>query len=138
MLGNLHAIAQQVIPAVNPQVPATVQFSTGNAINADGSLTPTYAAPVSVAAQVQALTFRDIQQIAGLNLQGTRRAVYLFGDVEGLVRTTAQGGDLITFPGQVGGFPPNTVWLVALALETWGSGLAGGWCKVAATLQDGS
>lgn len=137
MLGNLHAIALQVIPAINPQVPATIQFNQGTDIGPDGSVAPTYSAPFPVLAQVQALTFRDIQQIQGLNLQGTRRAIYLFGDVEGLVRVTNQGGDLITIPGPIGGFPANTVWLTAQALETWGI-TPDGWCKIAATLQDGS
>ena len=124
-----------MISAVNPQVPATIQFSQGNTRNPDGTLVPAYSNPVEVMAQVQAFQYLDLRQIEGLNLTGTRRGLYLFGDIEGVVRTTAQGGDLVTFPGQVGGFPPNTVWLVAQALETWGFGLAGGWCKCAATLQ---
>jgi hypothetical protein len=135
---NLHAVASQYITAVNPLVSATIQFSNGEpTINPDGSVTPGYSTPVGVLAQVQALTFRDIVQVQGLNLQGTRRGIYLFGDIEGIVRVTAQGGDLITFPGRVGGFPPNTVWLTAMALETWGVS-PDGWCKVAATLQNGS
>jgi hypothetical protein len=90
-------------------------------------------APIGMQAQVQPLTYRDLQQIEGLNLQGTRRAIWLFGDIEGIVRFTQQGGDLITFPGKVAGFRPGTVWLTALAAETWGPG----WCHVIATLQNG-
>jgi hypothetical protein len=76
--------------------------------------------------QVQALTGRDLQQIDGLNLQGTRRAIYIEGDIEGIVRPTQQGGDLITTP-------DGSIWLVAMVLETWPN-----WCKVAVTLQNGS
>jgi hypothetical protein len=131
---NLHAIANPIIQVVNPNVPAYIQYSTGNTINEDGSQTPTYTPPVLVSAQVQSLTFRDLQQIEGLNLQGTRRAIYLYGDIEAIVRVTAQGGDLVTFPGRVGGFANNTTWLVAENLETWLEA-PDCWCKVAATLQ---
>ena len=139
---NLHAIAAPIIAVVNPPVTALVRFSLGTyTTSADGKRTPDYSAPTALSAQVQALTYRDLQQTSGadhigaggLNLQGTRRAIYFFGDVEGVVRVTGQGGDLVTFPGAVGGFPPGTVWLTVQALETWP-----GWCKTVATLQDGS
>jgi hypothetical protein len=126
---NLHGIVAPVIGVVNPNVDAVVQVSTGSTIAADGTRTPTYAAPVTVPAQVQALTFRDIQQIDGLNLQGTRRAIYLYGKVDGLVRAENKGGDLITLSDG-----PNVgVWLVAVVLECWPD-----WCKVVATQQDGA
>jgi hypothetical protein len=80
-------------------------------------------------AQVQPISFRDIQQMDGLNLNGSRRVFYLSGSVEGHNRPTNQGGDLITFP-------DGTVWLVAMVLE--GYSFSAGWCKVAATLQNGS
>jgi hypothetical protein len=124
---NLNQIVARVIDAVNTRVIASVQISTGNVTNADGTRTPSYADPVNVAAQVQPLTFRDIMQIQGLNLQGTRKAIYLNGEIDGLIRPTNQGGDLITLP-------DGSVWLVALVLEGWD--LTAGWCKVAATLQN--
>ena len=77
-----------------------------------------------VPAQIQALTFRDLQQIDGLNLQGDRRGIYFYGEIDGLVRPDNKGGDLITFP-------DGTIWLVAIVLEQWPD-----WCKVAATLQN--
>ena len=130
---NLHAVVAGAISAVNPPQLASVQFSTGVSTTlADGTEVPGYSSPVALSAQVQALQFRDLQQIEGLNLQGTRRAIYFFGDVEGIVRFSGQGGDLVTFPNAVAGFPPGTVWLTAMTLETWP-----GWCKVAATLQSG-
>ena len=129
---NLHAIAGPIVAAVNPSLPVTLLVSTGSTIVPGGTRVPTYAAPVTVQAQVQALTFRDITQVSGLNLQGTRRAIYLLGDVEGLVRSQGKGGDKITFP-------DGSVWLVAMVLEAWGAtGSSDTWVKVAATLQDGS
>lgn len=80
---------------------------------------------LTLVGQIQSLTYRDLQQIEGLNLQGTRRAIYFPGSVDGVVRFNHKGGDLLTFL-------DRTMWLTAMVLEHWGP-----WCKVAATLQDG-
>lgn len=129
---NLHAVANSVIQAVNPNVPVNVQFSTGSTIAA-GVRTPTYASAVSLSAQVQAFTTRNLRQVEGLNLQGTYRAIYLYGDVEVIIRVNKLGGDLLTFPNPVGRIPAGSVWLTTIALETWPD-----WCKIVAVLQDGS
>jgi len=123
---NLHGIARGAISAVNPFVRAQVQVSTGYTTAPGAKRTPQYAPGVMVRVQVQALTFRDIQQIDGLNLQGTRRAIYIDGNIDGLVRPLNKGGDLITLD-------DGSVWLVAMVLEAWPD-----WCKVAVTLQDGA
>ena len=131
---NLQNITAGYVSAVNPMVPCSLQVSIGTTTNADYSVTPNYNAPILVMGQVQALQFRDIQQLEGLNLQGTRKAIYLQGDVEGLVRASNKGGDLITFP-------DGSVWLVAMVLEAWGMNAGTPneqWCKVAATLQNGA
>lgn len=128
---NLHQIAGPIVGAVNPIVPVTLRVSTGNTIGDDGSMVPTYADPVSVSAQIQALTFKDLTQLDGLNLNGTRRAIYLYGEVDAIVRVSQKGGDLITFNN-------GSVWLTAQVLEQWDDGFTSAWCKVAVTLQDGS
>lgn len=120
---DLHGIAKGAVAAVNPQQRLSLQRSTGYTTNAAGRRTPSYAAPVVCYGQVQSLTYKDIQQINGLNLQGTRRAIYLEGHWDGLVRNESKGGDLIT-DGR------GDVWLVALVLESWPD-----WTKVAVTLQ---
>ena len=74
--------------------------------------------------QIQPLTFRDLQMIDAVNVQGTQRAIYVSGHVNGLVRIARKGGDLIITP-------DNRVWLVTLVLEQWPD-----WVKVAVTLQD--
>jgi hypothetical protein len=107
----------------------TLQASTGNATAADGSRTPTYAAPVQIQVQVQALQYNDIAQVNGLNIQGKRLAMYIQGNWDGVVRNDQKGGDLITLP-------DNTVWLCAMVLENWS--LSAGWTKICATLQDGA
>ncbi len=119
---NLHGIAGPIIAAVNPMIQGTLTASTGYTTSADGSQVPSYAAPVTAPMQVQALTYKDLQQIDGLNIQGEARAIYLYGDWNGVLRPDSKGGDLISFNGQQ--------WLVKQTLETWPD-----WCKVVAVRQ---
>jgi hypothetical protein len=125
---NLHGIVAPIIAGVNPMVVARVQVSTGYTTGADGGRVPTYGPVISVTAQVQPLTSRDLQQIEGLNIQGTLKAIYLCGDLKGAVRSELKGGDLVTLP-------DGTVWLVVQMLESWG--LTAGWSKSAMVLQNG-
>jgi hypothetical protein len=126
---NLHSIVSGAVGAVNPQITISLQSSTGSTTNADGSRTPAYAEPVSLTAQVQPLTNRDLRQIEGLNLQGTLMAIYINGNLDGVVRVLMKGGDLITLP-------DGSVWLISQVLE--GFALTAGWTKAVMTLQDGS
>lgn len=124
---NLHAVVANIVAAVNPLRPVTVQTSTGYTTSATGARTPTYAAPVMMMAQVQELTRGDLQHLDALNIQGSQRVIYLSGFVEGVVRWSQKGGDLITMDEY------GTVWLTTAVLEQWH-----GWVKVSVTLQDGS
>ena len=126
---NLHSIVVNSIAQINPLLNATLQVSTGYATNADGSRVPSYASPVNILIQAQALQYNDLMQIASLNIQGVRKAIYIQGDWEGVVRADNKGGDLITFP-------DGTIWLVAFVFENWF--ITSGWTKVCATLQNGS
>jgi len=190
---NLNSIAGAAVQAIRPSVLGSVRVSTGYTTNDDFSRTPTYRDVAGVPMWVDALTYKDIIQVDGLNLNGTRRAIYINGKVDGLVRPENKGGDLITLPtavfvgaiaadvltvtsiargvlsvgdlvsgddvadathvsavltgiGGVGTYrldvaqdlasqdlATGQVWLVAMVLEQWGE-----WCKVAATLQNGS
>jgi hypothetical protein len=123
---NLHGIVTGYVNAVNLAVPCTMQMSTGYTIAGDGSQVPTYATYTDVPCQIQAASYGDIQKTSGLNIQGTRRSVYLNGDWQGLNRSAIKGGDILTMP-------DNTVWLVAMVLEHWPD-----WTKIAITLQNGS
>lgn len=126
---NLHGIASGAIAAVNPFVNGTIQVSTGSTTNPDGTRTPSYSVLTGVSMQVQALTAGDLRQLDGLNLNGTKRGIYLNGKFDGVVRPELKGGDLITLTdGANAG-----VWLVAQVLEQWPD-----WCKCAVTLQNGS
>lgn len=127
---NLQQITAGVVSAVNPMVPVSVQISNGNTVNADYSRTPAYLPAIILQGQIQSLTFSDLRQLEGLNIQGSKRAVYLQGDIEGLVRETNKGGDILTFP-------DGTIFLVTTVLENWNppDGTNSGWCKIAVTEQ---
>lgn len=127
---NLNSLANGVTSAVNANTPAVLQLSAGRTINPDGTQTPKYAQPsIPVFAQVQELSTKDLHQIEGLNLAGTKVSIYLNGQVQGVVRAQNKGGDLIT----VSTGPRAGVYLVAAVLEQFAD-----WVKVAATLQNGS
>ena len=127
---NLHAIASAAIAVVNPMVPVTVKVATGGyTVLDDGTRVPSHDTLTDVPAQIQALSFSDIQMVSGLQLNGERRAIYLNGRFDSMNRVRDTGGDLITFPdGDV--WPYGTTWLVAMVLEQWPD-----WCKLACTLQ---
>lgn len=119
---NLHGIAGPVIAAVNPMASATVKYSDGYELGPGRKQVPKYINVDNVQIQVQALTGKDVAQVAAQNIQGVVRGVYMFGDTQGVVRPLSKGGDLIVFGGQT--------WLVVTVFESWPD-----WCKVGVTLQ---
>jgi len=121
---NLAAFAGPVINAVNPTHPIVWKASTGYTVDEDGKQVPSYATPVTLTGQIQPMQFRDLQQIDSLNLQGTRRKVYLFGIKDAIVRSLSKGGDLLIDD-------QGVTWLVAMVIEQWSNE----WCSVAVTLQ---
>lgn len=122
---NLNAIAASALGTISPAQQVVYQRSTGYVTNDDGSRTPSYATALTLSAQIQPLTYNEIQHLDGLNIQGRRRAVYLNGHWDGLERDRVKGGDLVTFG-------DGRVWLVVLVSESWPD-----WCRVVLTLQDG-
>ena len=122
---NLHAIASPLVAAVNPNVTGTLRDNQGYTTTAAGKREPVYGETTGVLMQVQALAGPELALVDGLNIQGVKRAVYLFGDVQGVVRPDAKGGDILLFS--------DRVWLVIAVLETWG---VAEWCKVAVVLQE--
>jgi hypothetical protein len=123
---DLLAITSGAVGAVNPLTVMTVQISTGSTVAPDGKRTPTYATPVTPMGQVQPLSGEDLKQLDALNIQGSLRAIYLEGHIDGIVRSKNKGGDLVTDGS-------GNVWLVTHVLEFWPD-----WCKVAVMLQNGS
>jgi len=123
---NLHGVVSGAIAAINPFISVSIQVSNGYTTNGDGSRSPAYLAAQVVSAQVQALQYTDIMQADAMNIQGTRRKLYINGAINGLVRQTDKGGDLVTLP-------DGTVWKVAFVAEQWPD-----WCSAVITQQNGS
>lgn len=84
---------------------------------------------LTLLAQAQALSTRDLRQIEMLNLQGTLKAFYVNGALDGGVRVQLKGGDLLTLQ-------DGSVWLVTIVPEPWV--ITAGWTKLIATLQTGA
>lgn len=122
---NLHGLVSGAIGVVNPFETVAVSYSTGYDLEGDGTQTPSYET-IPREAQVQALTFKDLLQVNAMNIQGVRRRMYFYGEVDGIVRMLNKGGDTITRG-------DGTVWLVAYVLEQWPD-----WCAVCVTQQNGS
>lgn len=125
---NLHGIVRGAITTVNPDVLCPYYKSTGFTQDAAFKQVPTYASPVSVPCQIQALTARELQHEAFLNIQGLKRGVYMYGNTQGVDRSMVKGGDLLRFA-QPGSATVQT-WLVVGVLETWPD-----WSKVGVVLQ---
>ena len=122
---NLHGLVSGAIGTVNPHVPCSTLVSTGYTTNPDGSRVPTYDT-VTGMAQVQALTYKDLTQVDGLNLNGAARGIYFYGDIQGVLRARTKGGDVVTLSDG----PNAGKWLVVQVLETWSD-----WSKCACVLQ---
>ena len=127
---NLHGIAAPLIGVVNPFIPVTIKVSTGYTTENDGTRVPSYAFLFDVPAQIQALSFGDLRQLDGLELNGEKRKIYLNGQFDSVNRPRATGGDLITFP-DGNTYPFGTSWLVVQSLEQFPD-----WCSLAVTLQN--
>lgn len=133
---NLRAYVNTVTKALNPNVTATLLRNIGSLKKGAGVRVPQYGKGL-VEVQVQSLSFSDLQLLDGLNIQGTRKAVYLNGAMFSIVRVDQKGGDILIF--ERGLMPEGTTWLAVHVLEQWQDGQAGAaWAKVAITLQDES
>ncbi len=121
---KLHSIVSGAIGAVNSFVTVGYEESNGYTTDAAFRQVPAYAPVQQIRAQVQALTYKDLMQLDGINMNGEKRAIYLYGAANGVVRPAAKGGDLITDS-------DGDTWLVTQSLEQWPFH-----CKVAVTLQN--
>lgn len=127
---DLRGYANTVSNAVNPNFIVSVKRSTGSTPGAGLKQVPTYAAPVSGPAQLQALDSSELRQIEGLNLQGVIRGIYLRGNLAGVVRPNSTGGDLVIIASPAPAAFVGT-WLVVKVLETWPL-----WAKAVIVLQE--
>lgn len=129
---NLHTEVRGAINSVNPDQTAQYLASNGYTTDATYKQIPAYAAAVPAKVQVQALTARDLQHKDLINVQGVKRAIYMWGNTLGVSRPDVKGGDLIQIPEALGGTVRN--WLVVVVFETWNPD-ALGFCKLGVVLQ---
>jgi hypothetical protein len=120
---DLRGIANTVSDTVNPNISVTVKASTGYTIGSGLKQVPSYAAPVTGFAQVQALTAADLRHLDGLNIQGATKSIILRGELNAIVRVNSQGGDIVIIGTQT--------WLTVAVLEQWPL-----WSRCAIQLQD--
>ena len=125
---NLHGAVRGLVGAVNPDIQAVFRRSNGSTLGLSGKRTPVYYTAQPVTIQVQALSGREIEHLSNMNIQGVLRSVHMYGNTQGVVRPTQQGGDLLQFAQTVHG--RKQTWLVVQVLETWPD-----WSRVAVCLQ---
>lgn len=124
---NLRGIANRFTQNVNPNTQITVRVPNGYEIDPETiRQVPVFIAE-QASANIQALDGDDLKQIAGLNMQGSLRAVYLYGAIAGLVRPDSEpNAEMVFAHGGLSG-----TWGVFKVLETWQN-----WCKVAVVFQE--
>lgn len=113
---NLRQLANQNTQRINPNISATWQSSQGYTTDAAGKRTPNTTSQ-TIMINPQAVSGDTLKHIDGLNIQGVMRSVYIYGNLQGIVRADVKGGDFLIFP-QVPGGNPQT-WKVATVVETW-------------------
>jgi hypothetical protein len=128
---NLRAIANAATQAINPNIPVTVKSPNDYTIDpATRRQVPSYIT-TSAQGQLQALDGDDLKQLFGLNIQGSIRAMYLYGSIAGVIRPDASPQSHVIFTSNEGGVVKSREWGVFKVLETWPD-----WCKVAIVYQD--
>lgn len=125
---NLRAAANGAVQVINPNITGAFYASTGFTIDSTKKQVPTYAAPVDVQMQVQAVSAGELRHLENLNVQGVLRSVHMYGNTQGVVRPSQQGGDLLYFPDVPGG--TLRVWKVVKVVETWAT-----WSHVIVNMQ---
>lgn len=118
----VHSIANTAIQGINPDIPATIQISTGWAEDDSGLQVPAYDT-MSAQIQKQPMSQRDMQHVNNLNLDGVYCSVFCYGNYWSIVRDRSKGGDLMTFIDPTS--KVSTQWLIVAAPEVWT-----GWCKL--------
>lgn len=123
---NLRGIANAAIQTINPNIPVTVKISSGYVIDpVTLRQVPDYTEYPAMG-QIQALDGDDMAQVNFLNIQGTIRAVYLYGNVSGVIRPDGISASRLIFASNESGEVKDREWNVFKVLEAWPT-----WCKVA-------
>lgn len=127
---NLRGIANAAIQSINRNQLIKISAPDGYTIDPDTLLQVPQYTNVSAQGNVQSLSSDDLNQVAGLNQEGTLRAVYLYGNWGGVLRPDGQPNTVLTFTTNESGVTKEREWNVFKVLEVWST-----WCKVAVVLQ---
>lgn len=119
---NLHNIVRSVIPAVNPDITATLCRSDGWTTGEGRQRIPKYLPDIQITIQLQPLSRGDLQHVDGLNMQGIFKSIHVNGNFWSVNRNQQKGGDLFIINGET--------WLVIEPLELWPD-----WCRLLVALQ---
>jgi hypothetical protein len=123
---NLSGIVSGSVGAINPNVLIDILHGDGTFVTQDdGTRAPAYQVFRGIRVQIQALTSDELRQVEGMNLQGDRQSVYLPAHWGGVVRVSAEAGDLL----KIG----RETWMVTSVMERWPD-----WTRLMVTLQNGS
>lgn len=95
---HLRRLVRGPINAINRDKQIVWIASRGQLNGVGGVVTPTYAPPLVVWAQVQPIPTDQLAHLEQLNIQGVLRQVYLRNAVASAVRADGTGGDLLQFP----------------------------------------
>lgn len=126
---NLHAIVHTAVTALHPAETVTLYQATGQT-NTLGRVTPAYAGPQTVQAQIQSLSAEDLAHGQEASRTAIDRKAYLFAPdaalpPAGIVRPLARGGDMLERA-------DGTWWLITGMIEDF---TASGWVCVSMTQQ---
>jgi hypothetical protein len=124
---NLLALANTVITSVNPNIPVVWIQSSGYTTDAAGKRVSSTTS-TTIQAQVQGISASDLRHVDNLGIEGVKRSVHMFGNVQGVVRADQKGGDILQFPEIPGGAVRN--WRVVNVMETYPD-----WSRVLVVLQ---
>lgn len=127
---NVRAIANRATSAINPNILASVRRCTGYLTTVGFHREPSYADPVDVVVQIQALTAKDLQHLDAMDIQGVECAAYSNVQLAAVDRKDQTGGDLVTFTNPATG--TSDTWLVTAILENWATA---SWGRVGLTKQ---
>ena len=127
---NLRGIANSAIQQINPNQLIKISAPNGWTVDPDTLIQIPAYTQVEAQGNVQSLSSDDLDQMSGLNIEGTLRAVYLYGNWGGVLRPDGQPNTILTFTTNESGITKEREWNVFKVLEVWAT-----WCKVAVVLQ---
>ena len=127
---NLRGIANSAIQQINSIQLIKIGAPNGYTVDPDTLLQMPAYTQLTAQGNVQSLSSDDLDQMSGLNIEGTLRAVYLYGNWGGILRPDGQPNTILSFVTNESGTTKEREWNVFKVLEVWSD-----WCKVAVVLQ---